>query len=95
MPSLRETFGTVYIEALSQGLPVIYTKGQGIDGYFDQGLTGFACDPMNVHEIKEAILQIMGNYQTTSQACALAAQDFQWHVIANQYNEVIRQMGKS
>jgi len=27
MPSLHETFGLVYIEALSQGLPVLYTKG--------------------------------------------------------------------
>ena len=31
MPSLIETFGLVYIEALSQGLPVLFTENQGID----------------------------------------------------------------
>jgi glycosyltransferase involved in cell wall biosynthesis len=35
MPSFYETFGLVYIEALSQGLPIIYTKNQGVDGFFD------------------------------------------------------------
>ncbi|WP_400262002.1 glycosyltransferase family 4 protein [Sphingobacterium sp. SG20118] len=34
MPSIYETFGLVYIEALSQGLPVLYTKNQGIDKLF-------------------------------------------------------------
>ena len=32
MTSIYETFGLVYLESLSQNLPVIYTKGQGIDG---------------------------------------------------------------
>jgi len=34
MPSKLETFGLVYIEALTQGLPILYTKNQGIDGLF-------------------------------------------------------------
>lgn len=33
MISNYETFGLVYLEALSQGLPVIFTKNQGIDGF--------------------------------------------------------------
>ena len=32
MPSIRESFGRVYAEAMTQGLPVIYTRGQGFDG---------------------------------------------------------------
>ena len=48
MPSLTETFGIVFIEALSQGLPLIYTKGQGIDGYFPQGFVGYAYNPLDV-----------------------------------------------
>jgi glycosyltransferase involved in cell wall biosynthesis len=35
LPSLRETFGLVFIEALFAGTPVIYPKGTAIDGYFD------------------------------------------------------------
>ena len=35
MPSTGETFGLVYIEALSQSLPVIYTKGDGVYGFLE------------------------------------------------------------
>ena len=28
LPSIHETFGLVYAEAMSQGLPVIYTRGK-------------------------------------------------------------------
>lgn len=31
MVSFRENFGLVYAEALSQGRPVVYSKGQGFD----------------------------------------------------------------
>jgi len=34
MPSLRETFGLVFIEAMSQGCALICSKGEGIDGMF-------------------------------------------------------------
>ena len=41
MPSRYETFGLVYGEAMSQGLPIIYSKGQGVDGYFKEGTVGY------------------------------------------------------
>lgn len=40
MPSHKETFGLVYAEAMSQGLPIIYTKNQGFDGQFPDGYVG-------------------------------------------------------
>lgn len=35
LPSLNETFGMVYVEALFAGLPVLHTLGTGIDGWLD------------------------------------------------------------
>lgn len=35
MPSLRESFGLVFIEALFAGLPIAYPEGTAVDGYLD------------------------------------------------------------
>ena len=92
MPSIRETFGTVYIEALSQGLPIIYTKGQGIDGYFDQGTIGFACDPKNVDEIAAAILMIVNDYSSYSARALEKSKIFQWTEVSKKYSKVLNDM---
>ncbi len=55
MPSKQELFGLVYIEALSQGLPIIYSKGEGIDGFFEEFPVGLAVDPDNQESIADGI----------------------------------------
>ena len=35
MPSRRESFGMVFVEALMAGCPIIYPRGAAVDGYFD------------------------------------------------------------
>lgn len=61
MPSIYETFGLVYIEALSQNLPVLYTKGQGIDGMFDSTI-GVSVNPRSVNEIRNALKELFTNH---------------------------------
>ncbi len=92
MPSHRETFGTVYIEALSQGLPVIYTKGQGIDGYFEDGCVGYGCVPTDVDDIVDKIFKIMKNYAAYSKHCIQQSLYFRWEIVAKQYNDLIHDM---
>ena len=89
MLSHRETFGTVYIEALSQGLPVIFTKGQGIDGYFEDGSVGFACDPTDIPGIINAIQRIAACYPSVSKRCIMESERFRWSEVARQYDGVI------
>lgn len=38
MPSERETFGLVYLEAMSQGLPLIFLRNDGVDGLFNSNI---------------------------------------------------------
>ncbi len=94
MLSHRETFGTVYIEALSQGLPVIYTKGQGIDGYFEEGSVGYGCDPMDVADAADKVIRILDSYPSMSKQCIMASKNFCWDIVAKQYNDVIAAMRK-
>ena len=66
MPSIFETFGLVYIEAMSQGLPVIYSKGQGFDGYYEEGKVGYHVPCFDENAIVESIIRIMDNYSSIS-----------------------------
>ena len=88
MPSIHETFGLVYLEALSQNLPVIYSKGQGIDGLFDSSVGG-GVNPLSVESIKEAIRRVLRNPQAYSNA-GVVFSDFDWALIANKYIELYR-----
>ena len=55
LPSYPETFGMVYIEALSAGLPVIHARNSGIDGYFDDELLARPVDRCNIPALAEAM----------------------------------------
>jgi len=95
MLSFTETFGSVYIEALSQGLPIIYTRNQGVDGYFKQGSVGYSCDPRDVDSAVESIIKIIENYSDISQNCLLEAKRFSREKTAFGYKEVIGRMMKT
>lgn len=58
LPSLNETFGMVYVEALFSGIPIIYTKGSAIDGYLENLDVGISVEPRNIKQICSALLTI-------------------------------------
>lgn len=88
MPSHYESFGLVYAEAMSQGLPVIYTKGQGFDGQFLEGEIGFAVESISPQDISNAIEKIAANYKTMSLRCLKRCRKFSWSSIVKQYMEI-------
>ena len=88
MPSHHETFGVVYIEAMSQGLPIIYTKGQGIDGYFEDGKVGYSVNPKDINDIEKKIKMIMHNYNNISKNCYNLVENFSWNKIAKIYHNI-------
>ncbi len=90
MPSINETFGLVYLEALSQNLPVLYTKGQGIDGLFDDTI-GVGVDPLSIPEIKEALKGMLLNIDRYSNNC-IDFNAFKWATIAEKYREHYREL---
>jgi glycosyltransferase involved in cell wall biosynthesis len=85
MPSRLETFGVVYVEALSQGLPIVHTRGQGVDGYFEPGTVAEAVDPDDIASIAAGLAALDARLPGIRDACVRAAQRFDWSVVAATY----------
>ena len=88
MPSKHETFGLVYIEAMTQGIPCIYSKGQGIDGYFEEGEVGFPIDPNDIQDSNLRIMKILDNYDDISRRCLSVVAQFNWPQIVDRYIDI-------
>lgn len=59
LPSRRESYGMVYVEALFAGLPILFTKGWGVDRMFDNDLVGVACAPSSSEEVTAGIAKLV------------------------------------
>ena len=89
MPSKFETFGLVYVEALTQGLHLIYTRGQGFDGYFEDGTIGYSVKYNDSDEIKNRIKDIVdGKIDNVSSYRDKILNDFDWKNVAEKYKKI-------
>lgn len=88
MPSFHETFGLVYLEAMSQGLPIIYSEGQGVDGYFQDGEVGFAVNPKSIDDIVMKIEKIIDDYDRISENCYNSVEKFSWDEVGRMHNKI-------
>ncbi len=89
MPSFPETLGRVYFEAMASGIPVIASKGCGIDGIIEHGKHGFLTDPHQPSEIASAIQNYMQmppeSKARMKQHALLLAREFTWGKILTKY----------
>lgn len=87
MPSSGETFGLVYVEALSQHLPIIYGQNEGFDTFYPEGYVGYHAQAGNVNSIAEKIESLINNYPTIAKNVESLNldNDFEWNNIAKKY----------
>ena len=88
MPSKLESFGLVYAEAMSQGLPVVYSKNQGFDGQFEDGVVGFRVTWNDAAECADIIKRITYEYEAISKRCLHYAEKYKWNVICKRYRDI-------
>lgn len=89
--SFHETFGLVYLEALSQGKPILFTEKQGIDFTF-LFKVGERVDPTSIDDIsKKIMLLIDSSYNKINN---IDFKLFMWEKIAKKYNEIYNQIIK-
>jgi glycosyltransferase involved in cell wall biosynthesis len=61
LPSLKEGFGIVVLEAQAAGLPVVATRVGGILDLIEDRKTGLLVEPQNSQALNKAILEIKAN----------------------------------
>jgi len=96
MPSWDEGFGIVYIEAMSQGKPVIGSRGEGIADTITDGETGFLVDPHDVDELTEKIRLLIDDTELAARVGAaardLVVQQFTWQRNVDRLLEVYQKV---
>lgn len=85
MISKKENFGLSFIEALSQGTPIIYTNGQGVSSFFKKEIVGCGIDKFDSKEIILKLTNVLKNYNAMSQNAISSINRFQWKNIVNNY----------
>ncbi|MGI2304462.1 glycosyltransferase family 4 protein [Staphylococcus cohnii] len=87
--SHHESFGLVYLEALTQNLPVLYTKNEGFDKYFVDGTVGYSVNSKNGIDLIKKTNMIIENYsQIQNNLNELNKEAFSWEQNAEYHNEV-------
>lgn len=94
MVSKYETFGLVYVEALTQKTPVIYTKGQGFDGYFGEGEVGYSANFNDIENICDNIKKLIENYNSISNYNSEIVHSFDWNLISKKYISIYESISK-
>ena len=90
MPSISETFGLVYVEALSQGLPIVCSKNQGVDNTFGP-LVGEFVDSKSTASIRSGIERIIDNYPAYA-VDTIDFSKFEWRHIAQRYQSIYQEI---
>jgi len=88
LPSWRETFGLVYLEAMVQGKPIIGCQGQGVDGIVKEKKTGLLVKPKDIESLVQAIDFLLSNpkkgKEIGERAKKLVLENYTWEKIGKQ-----------
>ncbi|MDW4520998.1 glycosyltransferase family 4 protein [Staphylococcus saprophyticus] len=87
--SHHESFGLVYLEAITQNLPVLYTRNEGFDKYFVDGVVGYSVNSKNGIDLIKKTNVIIENYsQIQNNLNGLNKEAFSWEQNANYHKRI-------
>ncbi|MDH0659108.1 glycosyltransferase family 4 protein [Empedobacter sp. GD03865] len=87
MPSKAETFGLVYVEAMLQCLPILYTSNEGIDGFYEENI-GEKIESLDEIEIENKILKLITCFSAYHIPTEKLIVNHDWKLIAKKYKEL-------
>ena len=90
LPSVNESFGLSYIEALSRGLIVVGCKYTGIDGVIKNNINGYLINP-NVKEIENILKKIKNeNRQELIENSLNIIKNYEKEKVMENYIQILR-----
>jgi phosphatidyl-myo-inositol dimannoside synthase len=89
MPSVKEGFGIVFIEAMYYGVPVIAANVDGSTDALLQGKLGYLIPPENPLKIAEAVEAIFENEKTSTPNYKLLMESFGYSTYKNKLEKVV------
>jgi glycosyltransferase involved in cell wall biosynthesis len=91
LPSYREGFGSVIIEAAAAGIPAVASNIYGLVDSVKDGETGILHQPKNIEEIKQALLTLTNNTRMrekmSNQAMARAHELFATDILVQEMSK--------
>ncbi|CAF0890859.1 unnamed protein product [Brachionus calyciflorus] len=88
--SVSETFGQVYLEAMSSGVPIVAAEGKQMREFFINGIHGYTWRPNDVEDACEALEKAIRDRNILSQNCRSNALYHSWDSAANQIAQVYK-----
>ena len=88
LPSNREGIGSILLDAMEQGLPVVASRVGGVPDIVHDGDNGLLIDPASPSQLRDAILRLKGDPQlrrTYGQCGREFAKDFSSDVMCSKY----------
>jgi len=93
LPSLRESFGVVQIEAMACGRPVVATYNGGSEEVITSDDYGLLCEPANPGELAEKIL-IALDKEWDCEKIQKYAEQFTWENIVEGIMDVYKKVSR-
>jgi glycosyltransferase involved in cell wall biosynthesis len=99
LPTNKESFGYVLIEAMSKGKPVLATNQGGPKEIIDDGKNGFLFEPKNVVDLSEKLFLLINDQELrlnmSKESIKIAQEKFDINVTIDNYLKLFNQITKN
>ncbi len=95
MPTQREAFGIVFVEAMTHGLPVVATNVGALPDMVENGVNGYLVDPWDAAALAQRLITLLGEPETCramgARGRVLARERYNWDAVGQRLGTHIRE----
>lgn len=96
LPSVGDSFGNVFVEAMACGLPVIGARAGGVTDIIDDGVNGFLIEPDSLDQLAEKIdflRDAKERKRLSVESVRLFEKKFTWPRVFEKYQSIYKELG--